>query len=226
MKLNRILSLAALVVVGLLFVACSGTRISGENYKLKDGMIVFDEPERAPGQESMLGFAAEPIPVVRIAFVGIGGRGASAIERIVHIEGVEIKALCDLEQSRIDKSNAFLEKVGRPKADGYTGDEGYKALCERDDIDLVYIATDWVMHVPIAVYAMEHGKHAAIEVPAAISVAECWQLVDTSERTRRHCMMLENCVYDFFELTCMNMAHQGVFGEIVHAEGAYIQPGR
>lgn len=222
MKLNRILSLAALVVVGLLFVACSGTRISGENYKLKDGMIVFDEPERAPGQESMLGFAAEPIPVVRIAFVGIGGRGASAIERIVHIEGVEIKALCDLEQSRIDKSNAFLEKVGRPKADGYTGDEGYKALCERDDIDLVYIATDWVMHVPIAVYAMEHGKHAAIEVPAAISVAECWQLVDTSERTRRHCMMLENCVYDFFELTCMNMAHQGVFGEIVHAEGAYI----
>ena len=109
-----------------------------------------------------------------------------------------------------------------PKADAYVGPEAYKQLCEREDIDLIYIATDWLNHVPLAVYAMEHGKHVAIEVPAATSVAECWQLVDTSERTRRHCMMLENCVYDFFELTCLNMAQQGVFGEILHAEGAYI----
>ncbi|MCQ2135993.1 MAG: Gfo/Idh/MocA family oxidoreductase, partial [Bacteroidales bacterium] len=103
----------------------------------------------------------------------------------------------------------------------YSGEDGYKALCERDDIDLVYLAVPWQYHTSMAVYAMEHGKHVAIEVPAATSIKECWDLVNTSERTRKHCMMLENCCYDYFELTCLNMAQQGVFGEIVHGEGSY-----
>jgi predicted dehydrogenase len=170
----------------------------------------------------MLAFAAEPIPVVRVGFIGLGMRGPGAVQRYTHIEGIEIKGLCDLEQKNVDKCQGILERAGMPKADAYVGPEAYKQLCEREDIDLIYIATDWLNHVPLAVYAMEHGKHVAIEVPAATSVEECWQLVDTSERTRRHCMMLENCVYDFFELTCLNMAQQGVFGEILHAEGAYI----
>lgn len=122
----------------------------------------------------------------------------------------------------MDKCQLILKDAGLPEAGSYVGPEAYRQLCEREDIDLVYIATDWVNHVPIAVYAMEHGKHVAVEVPAATSVAECWRLVDVSERTRRHCMMLENCVYDFFEMTCLNMAQHGLFGEIVHAEGAYI----
>ena len=91
-----------------------------------------------------------------------------------------------------------------------------------EDLDLVYIATDWVHHAPIGVYAMEHGKHAAIEVPAAMTLDEIWQLINTSERTRKHCMQLENCVYDFFELTTLNMAQHGVFGEVLHVEGSYI----
>ena len=223
MKLNRIVSLCAALIAGVILQSCCcGSPISGENYKFENGMIVFDEPARAAGQESMLAFAAEPIPVVRVGFIGLGMRGPGAVQRYTHIEGVEIKGLCDLEQKNVDKCQGILERAGMPKADAYVGPEAYKQLCEREDIDLIYIATDWLNHVPLAVYAMEHGKHVAIEVPAATSVAECWQLVDTSERTRRHCMMLENCVYDFFELTCLNMAQQGVFGEILHAEGAYI----
>ena len=225
MKLNRLFVFCAALLMGVMLQSCCGSdtcAIAGDNYKLQDGMIVFDEPARAAGQQSMLGFAADPIPVVRVGFVGLGMRGPGAVERFTHLEGVEIKGLCDLEQSNVDKCQTILEKANLPKAEGYVGPEAYKQLCERDDIDLIYIATDWIHHTPIAVYAMEHGKHVAIEVPAATSLEECWQLVDTSERTRRHCMMLENCVYDFFELTCLNMAQQGLFGEILHAEGAYI----
>ena len=95
-------------------------------------------------------------------------------------------------------------------------------MCEREDVDLVYACTPWRYHTPNAVYAMKQGKHAAIEVPAAMTLEECWQLVDTAEQTQRHCMMLENCCYDFFELLTLNMARQGFFGDIVHGEGAYI----
>src|SRR5690606_198246 len=102
------------------------------------------------------------------------------------------------------------------------GSEDWKKVCESDDVDLIYIATPWDLHVPMALYAMEQGKHVAIEVPAAVTLDECWQMVETSERTKKHCMMLENCCYDFFELLTLNMARQGYFGEIVHTEGAYI----
>ena len=222
-KFNLFTLLCAILMMGAMQSCDSGaTTIAGDNYSFQDGMIVFDEPARAEGQQSMLAFAAEPIPVVRVGFIGLGMRGPGAVTRFTHLEGVEIKGLCDLEQSNVDKCQDILAQASLPKADGYVGPEAYKELCERDDIDLIYIATDWVNHTPIAVYAMEHGKHVAIEVPAATSIAECWQLVDTSERTRRHCMMLENCVYDFFELTSLNMAQQGLFGEILHAEGAYI----
>ena len=222
MKRTNPFTLFVALVAMVLSVACDANLPSGENYTFKDGMISFDEPLRKAGQESMLGFAAEPLPVVRVGFIGLGMRGPGAVKRFTHLEGVEIKGLCDLEQSNVDKCQRLLERASQPKAEEYVGADAYKQLCEREDVDLIYIATDWVNHVPIAVYAMEHGKHVAVEVPAATSVAECWQLVDTSERTRRHCMMLENCVYDFFELTCLNMAQQGVFGEIMHAEGAYI----
>lgn len=221
MKKTNLFKIIVAFFAVVMFVACADVP-SGENYRFKDGMIVFDEPSRVAGQESMLGFAAEPIHTVRVGFIGLGMRGPGAVNRFTHIEGVEIKGLCDLEQNNVTKCQTMLERASKPKADEYVGPEAYKELCEREDVDLIYIATDWVNHVPIAVYAMEHGKHVAIEVPAATSVEECWQLVDTSERTRRHCMMLENCVYDFFELTCLNMAQQGVFGEILHAEGAYI----
>ncbi len=187
-----------------------------------DGRIVFDTPQREAGQQTMLEFAAEPIAVVRVGIIGIGMRGQGAVNRMSQIENVEIKAICDLYPDNFERVQQYLDKAEMPRAEVYEGVDSWKQLCDRDDLDLVYIVTDWLSHTPMALYAMEHGKHVAIEVPAAQSVKECWQLVDASERTRKHCMMLENCVYDHFELTTLSMAQEGLFGEIIHAEGAYI----
>ncbi|HPT31458.1 MAG TPA: Gfo/Idh/MocA family oxidoreductase [Prolixibacteraceae bacterium] len=174
-------------------------------------------------QFNMCGFVAPKLDVVRIGIIGLGNRGPGAVDRLSYIQGVEIKALGDLYEDRVEKAQNILTKKGLPKAVGYSGSrDAWKQMCERDDIDLIYTCTPWAMHTPIAVYAMEHGKHAATEVPAAITLEECWQLVETSEKTRKHCMMLENCCYDFFELMTLNMVRQGYFGEVIHGEGAYI----
>src|SRR4030095_15587116 len=102
----------------------------------------------------MCGYAAPKMDVVRIGVVGLGMRGADAVGRLSFIEGVEITALCDKYPDRVTKSQATLEKMGRPKAKEYSGDEGYKALCESKDVDLVYTPTPWNLHTPVAVYAM------------------------------------------------------------------------
>ena len=213
-----------LMLVASIFVSsCSSDVKSDRNYVVKDNMIIFSEPERVEGQKSVLQLAVDPIPVVRMGFIGLGMRGADAVNRISNIEGVEFRALCDLLPERVTAvQNNVIKAKNLPECAEYSGEEGWKELCKRDDIDLVYICTDWVNHVPMAVYAMQHGKHVALEVPAATSVEDCWQLVDVAEQTQRHCMMLENCCYDFFELTCLNMAQQGLFGEVIHAQGAYI----
>jgi predicted dehydrogenase len=166
---------------------------------------------------------APKLETVRVGFIGLGMRGPDAVARFTHLEGVQIVALCDIHPERVSNCQEILKKAGLPEAAGYSGSqEVWKQLCERNDIDLVYIATDWKNHTPMSVYAMEQGKHVVCEVPIAISIDECWQLVNTAEKTRKHCMMLENCCYDFYEMTTLNMAQQGLLGEIVHAEGAYI----
>lgn len=171
---------------------------------------------------NMSGFAAPKLEKVRIGFIGLGNRGPGAVVRMSKIDGVEIKALCDLRPEKAQEAKKRLEGTSH-EPDLYSGNpEEWKKLCDRDDIDLVYIATPWELHTPMAVYAMEQGKHAAVEVPAAITLDECWQLVETSEKTKKHCMMLENTCYDFFELMTLNMARQGFFGDIIHGEGAYI----
>lgn len=188
-----------------------------------DGRIIrLQVPERAGGQTDLVGFRLAPMDSVRVGFIGLGMRGPDAVYRFAHIDRTSIKALCDKHADRLARPQKYLKEAGRPVAAEYSGLDGWKELCRRPDIDLVYIATDWVNHVPMAVYAMEHGKNVAIEVPAAMNLEECWKLVDTAEKTRRHCMMLENCVYDFFELTTLNMAQKGLFGDILHVEGSYI----
>ncbi|MCO5238686.1 MAG: Gfo/Idh/MocA family oxidoreductase [Chitinophagaceae bacterium] len=170
---------------------------------------------------NMCGYAAPKIETVRIGFIGLG-RGMAHVSATSLLEGVDIKGLCDLMPDKISRAKKKTEASGFTP-DIYTGNaEAWKKMCERDDIDLIYISTPWDMHASMAVYAMTHGKHVAIEVPAAQTIEECWQLVETSERTRKHCMMVENTCYDFFELLTLNMARQGFFGEIVHGEGAYI----
>jgi predicted dehydrogenase len=171
---------------------------------------------------NMSGFAAPKMDTIRIGFIGLGQRGPGAVSRINHLEGVEIKALCDLRPEKVAAAQKLLASSSHKPAT-YSGKaDAWKQLVDRDDIDLVYIATPWQLHTPMAVYAMERGKHVAVEVPAATTLEECWQLVETSERTRKHCMMLENCCYDFFELLTLNMARQGFFGDIIHGEGAYL----
>lgn len=175
-------------------------------YRIENGVVKTEVPERPAGQQHVLNLKCEKIPVLRVAFVGMGMRGELSVGRWVHQEGVQIVALCDYERERADKGNEQLRKAGFPPAAIYSGDEGYKDVCKRSDIDLVFIATDWRHHFPVAQYAMSHGKHVAIEVPSAMNLKEIWALVNLSEATRKHCMMLENCCYDFFEMNTLNMA--------------------
>jgi predicted dehydrogenase len=193
--------------------------------------VIADESDRSllkklkplSGVFNMCGYAAPKMDTVRVGIIGLGQRGPGAVDRLSFIEGVEIKALCDQYPDRVQAAQKILEKKGLPKATEYSGSkEVWKELCNRPDIDLVYITTPWSWHTPMAVFAMEHDKHAATEVPAAKTIDECWQLVETSEKTKKHCMMLENCCYDFFELLTLNMTRNGLFGEIIHGEGAYI----
>ena len=186
------------------------------------GTIVVDTPQRAAGQQPALDLTTPALPVVRVAFVGLGMRGPGAVQRWTHIPGVRIVALCDYEKDRAEKCQDILRKEQLPEADIYSGEYGYKELCQRKDINFVYIATDWGHHVPIAKYALMNGKNVAIEVPSAMNLQDCWDLVDLAEQKRLHCMMLENCCYDMFELNTLNMAQHNVFGEILHVEGAYI----
>jgi hypothetical protein len=172
---------------------------------------------------NMSGFAAPALPVVRIGIIGLGDRGSDAVTRLSKIEGVEIKALCDKREVAVKGSQKYLQQIGRPEAlEFFGGETEWKKLVELPDLDLIYTCTPWIMHTPISVYAMENGKHITCEVPIARTIDEAWQLVETSEKTKKHCMMLENCCYDFFELLTLNMARQGMFGDIVHGEGAYI----
>ncbi|MBO5693126.1 MAG: Gfo/Idh/MocA family oxidoreductase [Tidjanibacter sp.] len=185
--------------------------------------IEVEVPKRPAGQEHAVGLTAPKLEVVRIGIIGLGMRGDGAVTRLINIPGVEITALCDIVPERVEEGQAILRKAGLPEAAAYSGSEdAWKELCDREDLDLVYVVTDWKNHANIGVYAMEHGKHVAIEVPAAMTLDEIWALINTSERTRKHCMQLENCVYDFFEMTALNMAQQGLLGEVIHAEGSYI----
>ncbi|MDO6429340.1 Gfo/Idh/MocA family oxidoreductase [Flavitalea sp. BT771] len=181
-------------------------------------------PPQPPGSQvfNMCGYAAPKIETVRIGFIGLGNRGSEAVPRIIHIEGVDVRALCDIKDAQVQLAkNELIGTSHNPAL--YSGSEDeWRKLCERDDIDVVYIATPWKWHTTMAVYAMQHGKHVAVEVPAAKTLEECWELVNTSEKTKRHCIFLENECYDFFELLTLNMARQGFFGEIIHGEGAYI----
>lgn len=171
---------------------------------------------------NMNGYAAPALEKVRVGFIGLGMRGPTHVNGMSHVDGVEIKGLCDIRTEKAEAALAML-KNSNYKPDLYTGTaDAWKKMCDRKDIDLIVIATPWHLHTPQAVYAMKAGKHVAIEVPAAKTIQECWDLVLTSEQTRRHCMMMENCCYDFFELLTLNMARDNYFGELVHAEGAYL----
>ncbi|MBS5979520.1 MAG: Gfo/Idh/MocA family oxidoreductase [Dysgonomonas mossii] len=202
----------------LLLISCSS-----QQPKEQSRVINTPTPERVAGQTDVLELRTDPLPTVRVAFIGLGMRGPGAVNRMTHIPGVEIVALCDVEQKNTERTNKMLEGRGFPKAQEFYGDTAvWRKVTALPNVDLIYVATDWKSHATIGVQAMKDGKHVAIEVPAAMTMGEIWALINTSEQTRKHCMQLENCVYDFFELTTLNMVQQGLLGEVVHGEGAYI----
>jgi predicted dehydrogenase len=185
--------------------------------------LAQSEPQPAKAA-AMMNVPFERFETVRLGFIGIGGRGNALIDNFGAAPNVKIMALCDVVPAKVEKAQAKIQKLGRqdePPAAYADGDHAYERLVARDDIDLVIIATPWVWHVPMAVAAMKHGKHAAVEVPAARTIADCWTLVDTSEATRRHCIQLENCCYDYNEMMVRNMVKAGLFGEITHGACAY-----
>jgi len=174
--------------------------------------------------ERMIGVPFEPRAVVRIGLIGVGGRGQSLLHNLVAIDGVRINALCDILPERTAQGARMVRDAGQEAAPALLDgtDRVWEQLVARDDLDIVYIATPWNWHVPMAVGAMRQGKHAAVEVPAATTLDDCWNLVKASEQTRRHCIMLENCCYGYNELLVLNLVKAGRFGRLTHGEAAYI----
>lgn len=176
-------------------------------------------PDPAPGAP----FADAPLDTVRIGFVGIGGMGSVHVRNLLDIAGVEIRALCDIRPAHAERAREWALEAGAPEPALYTrGETDFVRMCEEEDLDLVYNATPWRWHVPICVAAMENGKHAATEVPAAYTIDDCWRLVETAERHGKHCVMMENCNYDRPEMMVFHMVRRGLFGDLVHAEGGYL----
>lgn len=172
---------------------------------------------------SVAGMPFEAKETVRMALVGCGGRGNGTLHNYLGIENLQVTAVCDLVNDHALKAQAIVERSGRKPPAVYSGGEReFEKLMRRDDVDFISIASPWDWHVPMAVSAMENGKHAFVEVPAATTLEDCWKLVETSEKTRRHCIMLENCCYGENELLVLNMVRAGLFGDLLHGEGAYL----
>jgi glycosyl hydrolase family 109/GFO/IDH/MocA oxidoreductase family protein len=172
---------------------------------------------------SMIEYAAPPIEKVRVGYVGIGNMGSGHVNNLLKIPGCQVAAVCDIRSSRTDWAKKRITDAGHPAPAVYGKDDwDFKRMCETEDLDLVYNAAPWRWHAPICLTAMENGKHAASEVNIALTEEECWKLVETSEKNRKYCMMMENCCYDQFEMIVLNMIHQGVFGEVMHGECGYL----
>ena len=177
------------------------------------------------GSAPMAGFAAPALKRIRIGFVGIGSRGTFALKRLAAFPGVDVAAICDVDEEAMNTSRDFLAKSRLPPAKEFFGPDAYRDLCQWDGIDVVYACVPWQLHAPVAIAAMKGDKHALVEVPATMDIDSCWELVETSEATRRHCMMLENCCYGETELLALNMCRLGVLGETVYAEAGYLHSG-
>ena len=179
---------------------------------------------RAKG--TAISLTTEPIKQVRVGMIGMGNRGSVLIqmfEYLIKNKHAQIVALSDLKEDKVNKNNEYLKTIQQEEASLYFGnDQEWKKLAQRDDIDLLIIATPWNYHTEMSVYGMEHGKHVACEQPMAMTLEDCWRLIEVAERTQKHCMYMENCCFNGEELWVLNMIDQGVFGDLTHAEGAYI----
>lgn len=199
--------------------------MAGAGMMVETGRAEGMKPFHMPHQNqtfNMHGYAAPKIDNVRVGFIGVGSRGSGTVQRLASIEGVEVKALCDLIPGNVAATIESIKGLGH-KPDAYSGgEEEWKKVCDRNDIDLIYVATPWDLHAPIAIRAMKHDKHVYTELPVGTTLEECWEVVETSEQTRKHCFMGCGSCHDGMSAVVLNMVRQGFFGEIIHAEGHYI----
>ncbi|MEZ5290743.1 MAG: Gfo/Idh/MocA family oxidoreductase [Vicinamibacterales bacterium] len=184
------------------------------------GVASSDAQPRTAGRGP---FAAPPIDLVRIGMVGIGLQGGSHLENFLKIPGCRVTAVCDIRDVRTTWASQAITAAGHPAPAVYArGPRDFERLCETEDLDLVFTATPWEWHVPVMLAAMKNGKHAATEVPAAMTIDDCWALVESAETHRRHAVMMENCNYDRPEMMAYHLVQQGLLGEVLHAEGGYL----
>lgn len=200
-------------------VAGAGLSIAGMN---REEAIAHSRP-RPSDARSMLGVPFEEHPAVRVGMIGVGNRGAAMLPLFLAVPDVHITAVCDTDPKAARAAAKAVADTGAPEPAQYTaGEHDFANLLTRDDVDFVYVGTPWQWHTPMAVSAMRNGKHVGVECPAGTSIDELWQLVDTSERTRRHCIQLENCCYGRSEMRVLRLAHEGRFGELLYGAGAYL----
>ena len=193
--------------------------LSGE----RDVRAANDRRHPALGPAPAAPLAAPPMDVVRIGYVGVGGMGTAHVRNLLRIEGCVVAAVCDIRPEHARRARDLIVEAGFPEPTLYTrGERDFVRLCEEEELDLVYNATPWEWHVPICLSAMENGKHAATEVPAAYTLEDCWALVEAAERHRKHCVMMENVNYGRAEMMVFHMVRRGVFGEVLHGEGGYL----
>src|SRR5215469_10135158 len=170
-----------------------------------------------PAAESVMQMPFERRDPVRFGIIGVGERGSLMLDLLLTIPHTGVTAVCDIVPDKTLRARNRIVKAGQPAPAVFDrGDEDFRNLVRRDDLDFVYIATPWDWHVPMALASMTAGKHSGVEVPAATTIEDCWKLVNTSESTRRHCMIMENCCYGANELLVLNMARAGVFGELIY----------
>lgn len=191
----------------------------------------FKELRLAPPRDAkakyMGGFSAAAKENLRAAFIGLGYRGNDHLRNFASLPGTTVVGLCDLYQDHVEEKLSTLQnlrpELNKEEVKTYWGDEeAWRSMLDEVQPDLVFISTNWANHAPMAIGCMEKGAHAFVEVPLATSVKDLWAIVDTSEKTQRHCMMMENVNYGRDELLFLNLCRQGYIGELLHAEAAYI----
>ena len=159
---------------------------------------------------------------IKLGFVGTGMRGQWMLWLAAKYPEVQIPAICDIDDGMIESALKILKDAGKPDPRIYkNGDEDFRNMVANEDLDGVYIATPWEWHHPMAIAAMKNGINVGTEVPAALTVRDCWDLVNTSEKTGMNCMIMENVCYRRDIMAVLNMVRQGLFGELLHCQGGY-----
>ncbi|MFI3244366.1 MAG: Gfo/Idh/MocA family oxidoreductase [Akkermansia sp.] len=180
-------------------------------------------PSRPTGSKYMGGFCAKPIENVRIAFIGMGKRNRTHLPLVLNIPNCEVVAICDVyEDLAKNGCERVTKETGKACAAYYGSTEAYIDMMKEVKPDAVIVAPSWEWHAKCTCDAMKYGAHTLVEVPMAVSIKELWDMVDHSEKYGVHCMQLENCNYGQEEMMYLNIVRQGLIGELLHGEAAYI----